>query len=106
MPTDAIVVLVTVPTVGVAKKIARLLLTQKLAACVNIMPAAASYFWWENKIDRATERLLVMKTKRTLFSQLVKAVQSKHPYAVPEIIALPIIAGNKAYLDWINESCR
>lgn len=106
MAMPYIVVFVTVPTQAIAKKMARFLLTKKLAACVNIMPAVESYFWWKKKIDRARERLLIIKTKRKLFTQLAKAVQSKHPYDVPEIIALPIVLGNKAYLDWINGSCR
>ena len=106
MSTPYITVFVTVPDHEVAKKITQHILTEKLAACANIVPAIESYFWWEGKIDKARECLLMIKTKRRLFMQLRKAVQSKHPYDVPEIIALPIVSGNKAYLDWINGSCR
>lgn len=101
-----IVVYVSVPTRRAAQVIAQLLLTKKLAACVAVIPAVESFFWWQKKIDRAGELLLVIKTKKVLFGKLAKAVASKHPYRVPEIIALPIVAGNKPYLDWIDESCR
>ena len=60
----------------------------------------------EGKIDKAKELLLVIKSKKSLFKKLKKAIKSKHPYSVPEIIALPVILGNKDYLDWIDESCR
>ena len=101
-----IVVLITVPTKAKAKEIANFVILDKLAACVNIIPAVDSFFWWEKKIDMAKELLLVIKTKKKLFPELVKAVKSRHPYSVPEIIALPIISGNKKYLEWIDESCR
>lgn len=101
-----IVVLVTAPKASEARKIANFLLTKKLAACVNIMPKIESFFWWEGKIDNAKELLLVIKTKKQLLNKLIKAVKSKHSYSVPEIIALPIVTGNKDYLEWINESCR
>ncbi|MBL7130367.1 MAG: divalent-cation tolerance protein CutA [Candidatus Omnitrophica bacterium] len=101
-----IVVLVTVPNKSQAKKLTSFLLREKLVACVNIIPKVDSFFWWQGKIDKATESLLVIKSKKKLLNELIKAVKSKHPYSVPEIIALPIISGNKDYLDWINESCR
>ena len=101
-----IVVLITIPTKPQAKKLSNFLLSKKLAACINIIPKVESFFWWQKKIDRTTESLLVIKTQKRLFNKLVKAVKSKHPYSVPEIIALPIVLGNKDYLDWIDESCR
>lgn len=101
-----IVVLVTVPRGQKAKKIVKFLLSEKVAACVNIIPKVDSFFRWQGKIDKAKEVLLVIKTRKNLFAKLVKAVRSKHPYTVPEIIALPIISGNKEYLEWICDSCR
>jgi len=101
-----IIVLVTVPNKLQANKITKFLLKQKLAACVNIIPKMDSFFWWQGKIDKAKELLLVIKSKKSLFKKLKKAIKSKHPYSVPEIIALPVILGNKDYLDWIDESCR
>lgn len=99
------VVLITAPKGPEARRLAEILLNEKLAACVNIVPAVESFFWWEGKIDTAAEALLIVKTKRALLLRLMKAVKSAHSYTVCEIIALPIIAGNKAYLDWIDASC-
>ncbi|MDD5006222.1 MAG: divalent-cation tolerance protein CutA [Candidatus Omnitrophica bacterium] len=99
-------VLVTIPRVFKAKKLIDFLLSKKLAACINIIPKVDSFFWWQGKIDKAKESLLVIKTKKSLFDKLVKAIKSKHPYDVPEIIAIDIVSGNKDYLEWINESCR
>jgi len=101
-----IVVLITAPSAQKAKEIAEFILLKKLAACVNIIPKVDSLFWWQGKIDKAKELLLIAKTQKKLFPKLVKAVKLKHPYKVPEIIALPIISGNKEYLEWIDESCR
>jgi periplasmic divalent cation tolerance protein len=101
-----IVVLVTVPNNSKAKKIADYLLSKKLIACANIVSGVDSIFWWQGKIDKAKESLMILKTQKNLFNKLVVAIKSKHPYSVPEIIALPIISGNKDYLDWIDESCR
>jgi periplasmic divalent cation tolerance protein len=101
-----IVVLITAPSAQKANEIARFLLSKKLAACINIIPRVDSLFWWQGKIDKAKEVLIVAKTQKKLFAKLVKMVKSKHPYEVPEIIALPIISGNKEYLRWIDESCR
>ena len=101
-----IVVFITIPTKDQAKKLASFLLSKKVAACVNIISGVESFFWWQKKIDKTKESLLVVKTQKKLFNKLVKAVKSKHPYSVPEVIALPIVSGNKDYLDWIDESCR
>lgn len=99
-----IVVLITVPQGNHARRIAKLLLSKELIACANIVSKVDSLFWWQNKIDSAKESLLVIKTQKKLFKKLVKVVKSVHPYKVPEIVALPIIAGNKEYLDWISNS--
>lgn len=101
-----IVVLVTASSKEEAEKIASGLLEAKLAACVNIITNVHSRFWWEGKIDRAEEALLIIKTRKPLFNKLLKKVKSLHSYAVPEIIALPIAAGNAQYLDWLSESTR
>lgn len=89
-----------------AKKIAKVLLKKKLAACINIIPKVESLFWWEGKIDKAPELLLVVKTKKSLFKKLLIEVKSLHSYSCPEIIALPIIDGNKEYLKWLDDSTR
>ncbi|MCM8797774.1 MAG: divalent-cation tolerance protein CutA [Candidatus Omnitrophica bacterium] len=100
-----IVILVTVPSKGKARRIAEDILKKRLAACVNILNNKIdSFFWWKGKIDRAREWLLAIKSKRRNTRQIIKTVKSLHSYDVPEIICLPIIDGYKAYLDWIDES--
>lgn len=101
-----IVVLVTASSKKEADKIAQGLLEEKLAACVNIVEGLESRFWWQGKIDSAKELLLIIKTRKTLFNKLAKKVRSLHSYTVPEIIAIPIISGSKAYLDWINDCTK
>ncbi|HQP09921.1 MAG TPA: divalent-cation tolerance protein CutA [Candidatus Omnitrophota bacterium] len=88
-----------------ADKIAGHLVENKLVACANIIEGVRSVFWWNGKIDAADETLLILKSKRNSFKKIIKAVTALHSYEVPEIIALPIVAGNKSYLKWIGESC-
>jgi periplasmic divalent cation tolerance protein len=99
--TSYCVVLITVPQGKEALSLTRLLLKKKLCACVNIVKGVESFFWWKGKIDRAQECFLAAKTKKLLLPQLIKTVKAAHSYEVCEIIALPIIAGNKDYLKWI-----
>ena len=99
-----IVVLVTAGSKEEAQKIARGLLEEKFAACVNIIDGVESHFWWQGKIDIVKEALLVIKTRKELFNKLAKKVKSLHSYSVPEIIALSIVTGNTEYLKWINDS--
>lgn len=101
-----IIVFITASSKQEARKIARGLLEAKLAACVNIIENIGSHFWWQGKIDNAREALLIIKTRKALFNKLVNKAKSLHSYEVPEIIALPIIAGDEQYLDWINGSTR
>ncbi len=101
-----IVILITASKKEEARKIAAKLLKEKLVACVNIMDKVESFFWWQGKIDKAAESLIVIKSTKAKFKKIVKSVLSAHSYTVPEIIALPIIAGHKPYLDWIDASIR
>ena len=101
---SGIVVLITTGSQEEGRKIAELLVNEKKAACVNIVPRVDSLFWWEGKLDCAQENLLIIKTKASLFSEIVELVKKVHSYEVPEIIALPIISGNKDYLTWLETS--
>jgi len=101
-----LVIFVTAANKKEAEKIASALIKEKLAACVNIIENVNSLFWWQGKVDNAKEALLVIKSRNTLMSKLIKKVKSLHSYEVPEIIALPIVSGDKKYLKWINESTR
>ena len=99
-----IVVFVTAKNKTEAKRIARGLLKDRLAACVNILAGVESLFWWQGKIDRGSEVLMIIKTKRKLFEKVMAKVKLLHSYQTPEIIALPVVAGSWAYLKWIDES--
>jgi periplasmic divalent cation tolerance protein len=101
-----IVIFVTAANKKEAKKIAQSLLKQKLAACVNIAGKIDSFFWWKGSPDKASEVLLLIKSRKDKFKQIVRAVRKAHSYQVPEIIALPIIAGDKEYLRWIDATVR
>jgi len=87
-----------------AEHIAEALVKNRLAACVNIVDRIKSVFWWQGKIDRAKETLLIVKSKKSNLAKIIKLVKSLHSYQVPEIIALPISGGYKPYLEWIDAS--
>ena len=106
MQDSFLVVLSTFPTLSKAKQISKLLVGKRLAACVNILGPASSFFWWKGKVDRAREYLLVIKTKTSRFNRLKSFLEKHHPYSVPEIIALPIRRGNSPYLGWLKASVR
>jgi periplasmic divalent cation tolerance protein len=101
--SDKAVVFITVSTEQEAEKISRLLVEQRKAACVNIVPQVHSLFWWHGKVDSAEERLLIAKTRTALLPEIIELVKKAHSYEVPEIIALPIIGGNESYLAWVDE---
>jgi len=106
LENEYIVVFVTVPDENVAKSVADAVLKNRLAACVNIASGLRSLYWWKGEIQDDSELLLIMKTRSDKFDALSAAVRAAHTYEVPEIIAMPITAGNPAYLDWINENVR
>jgi periplasmic divalent cation tolerance protein len=106
MATETIVVLITTPSPEVASAIAEALVRDRLAACVNMVPGITSIFWWENKVQTESEVLMIVKTLRHRYEALADRVRSLHPYTVPEIIALPLAAGNRPYLDWVRESVQ
>ncbi|MGH9427693.1 MAG: divalent-cation tolerance protein CutA [Terriglobia bacterium] len=104
--TDKIVIFVTVGNSSDASSLAKHLVEKRLAACVNLLPGVASWYWWEGKVTQDQEVLLVMKTSRDKFAALEKEVLRLHSYAVPEVIALQIVEGSKNYLNWIEESLK
>jgi len=104
--TDRIIVLITAGSEEEARKIAGSLVEGKKAACVNIVPGVDSLFRWEDRLDSARESLLLVKTKASLFPEIVEMVKRMHSYEVPEILALPIIAGSEDYLKWLDIACR
>jgi periplasmic divalent cation tolerance protein len=101
-----ILVLVTAKNKKEADRIAAGLIKAKLAACVNIIAKIDSVFFWAGKSDKAGEVLLLIKSKKEKMPKIIKLVKSLHSYEVPEIIAIPIIAGDKPYLRWIDATLR
>ena len=101
---DCLVVLVTVGSQEDAGRIATSLVREHLAACVNIVAAVESVYWWEGRVHHDAEVLLIIKTRAALWSALEARVRALHSYQNPELIALPIITGSQAYLDWVRDS--
>jgi len=97
-----IVIFVTTTDPEEAQLISKVLLEQKKVACANIVHKINSSFWWQGKIDSTQESLIIMKTKASQLTEIVRLVKELHRYEVPEIIAFPIIGGNQDYLEWIG----
>jgi len=102
--TDYRVIFIACPGLDEAERIAQVLVEEKLAACVNILPKITSIFWWENKVERTEELLLIVKTKRDRVKRLIDLVKKIHSYRVPEIISLSITEGSKDYLEWVEKA--
>jgi periplasmic divalent cation tolerance protein len=100
--TDKIVVFSACDSEDLAARLARHLVEQRLAACVNILPGARSIYRWKDKLEDTAEFLLVIKTRRDLFAALSAELGKIHTYEIPEVIALPIVDGAEAYLDWLE----
>ena len=102
MEANHLVVFVTTPTKEVGEQIAKSLVEAQLAACVNLLPEITSIYTWEGEVCHEAEVMMVIKTQAKLFEALADTIQTLHPYHVPEIIAVPIIAGSANYLAWIE----
>ncbi len=100
---EFILVLTTVSDPEKGEEIAKKIVEKRLSACVTVVPAKASFYWWEGKIEKETEYILFIKTKSSLYKELEKELLSIHPYSTPEIIAFPIVKGLEKYLTWIKE---
>jgi periplasmic divalent cation tolerance protein len=100
--TDKIVVLTTCESEEQAQGLARHLIEQRLAACVNILPGARSVYRWKDKIEDAAEFVLIIKSRREIFVKLREAIAHLHSYEIPEVIALPVVDGSDAYLNWLD----
>lgn len=101
-----IVVYVTAKSTREANKIAEACVKGNLVACANVVKGMSSIFWWDGKINRENEVLIVMKSQKKLFKRIMATVKKYHSYIVPEIIALPIADGNLEYFNWIRQSTK
>lgn len=104
MPENQIVMFCTTPDRGSGEALAKGLVEGRLAACVNVVPGLLSTYRWQGKVEQAEECLLIIKTLAASFEKAKEYIEANHPYEVPEIIALPIVAGNESYLKWLSES--
>lgn len=104
--TDKIIVLTTCPSEEEAGRIARLLVEERLAACVQILPPMRSIYRWRGALEESEERLLVIKTRRGLFEDLSRRVRASHSYEVPELLAVPVVDGAEDYLAWMDAELR
>jgi periplasmic divalent cation tolerance protein len=99
--SDTLLVLTTLPERAVAETLARELLEARLAACVHIGATVQSLYHWRGEIETASETPMAIKTRAALWNRLERAICARHPYELPEIVAVPITHGLPAYLDWI-----
>lgn len=104
--TDVRVVLITAPAGEVAAGIAKDLIETRLAACVNVVREVRSIYHWKGSIQDDREDLLIVKTSEARVADLISRVREIHPYTVPEIIALPVLAGSDSYLKWVGDETR
>jgi periplasmic divalent cation tolerance protein len=100
--TDKIVVLTTCNSQEQGAQLARHLIEHRLAACVNIISGAHSFYRWKGEIEQAAEVLLIIKSSREVFEKLRDAIVHLHSYEIPEVIALPVVDGSDAYLNWLD----
>lgn len=102
--SDYVIVLTTLPADADASGMATTLVTERLAACVNVLPAMQSTYRWQGEVEQETERQVVIKTAGGRVDALWERLRDLHPYDVPEFVVIPIVDGNQAYLNWIGET--
>lgn len=101
--TDVVVILTTVPDLESAEAIARALVAEQLAACVNVLPPMTSFYRWRGAMEREAEHQLVIKTIRSRVPDVQARLLELHPYEVPEFLVLPIVDASMAYLEWLSK---
>lgn len=106
MTPQLILVMTNVSETSTAHKIARQLIEQRLAACVNCLPAVQSLYRWQGEIEESTEITLLIKTTRISYAEVEATIKMLHPYQLPEIIAVPIVDGLPQYLGWIEQETK
>ena len=102
--SNAVLVLVTAPNLATSRALAKAALEARLVACANLVPKIESHYRWQDKLESSAEVLIIFKTTKAKLKALEKLLVANHPYDTPEFLVLPIIAGNKRYLDWVTKS--
>ena len=97
----AVLVYTTFPSLVEAERAGRAVVERRLAACVNILPGMVSHYWWQGKIERGEEVVMILKTRASLAGAVAVAVRELHSYDTPAIVTVPVEGGDAAYLDWI-----
>lgn len=98
-------VLVTVPDLKTARRLAQSALRAQLIACANLVPKVESHYWWQGKLESGKEVLMILKTRRANLPKLEALVLAEHPYDTPEFVVLGLQSGSEKYLEWLAESC-
>ena len=101
-PGPIVLVYVTAPSVKAAERIGTAVVKEGLAACANVLGPIRSVFRWQGKIERTREAVLILKTRKSRVAALTRRIKALHPYSVPCVVALPIVGGNDAFLDWVG----
>ncbi len=102
---DVLLVICTFPSQEIADRLGLELLRRRLTACVNLLPAATSHYWWDGKITSDTEVIALLKCTGAVFPDLRDFLQKEHPYDVPEVLAIPVQTGAEPYLRWVRDNC-
>lgn len=104
--TQAVVILCTAPDEATAQELAALVLAEKLAACVTLLPGATSLYYWEGKMEQEYEVQMLLKSDINHQEALIACLKSHHPYQTPELLVLPVTHGDSEYLSWLYASLR
>ena len=104
--TDLVIVLTTVAADARADELARQLVDEGLAACVNLYPPMVSTYRWKGRVERESEQQMVIKTTRARVAALETRLRQLHPYELPEFVVLPVESGSEAYVDWVRDATR
>lgn len=106
MKNEFVTIYIITVTTKEAKKLGEILVKERLAGCINIIPEVESIYWWKGKMEHHSESVLIAKTRRSLVKKLIKTVKKYHSYKVPCINVLPIIEGNPDYFKWLKKETK